>query len=35
MFSLQYARPEESLQMFYELAREPGNREKLRGHVGK
>lgn len=29
--ALSYARPEESLQMFYELAREPGNRDKLRG----
>ncbi len=26
-----YSRPEESLQMFYELARDPGNRERLRG----
>lgn len=29
--ALQYARPEESLQMFYELARDPSNRDKLRG----
>ena len=29
--ALQYARPEESLQMFYELAREPGNRDRMRG----
>lgn len=29
--ALSYSRPEESLQMFYELAREPGNRDKLRG----
>ena len=29
--ALTYSRPEESLQMFYELARDPGNREKLRG----
>ena len=28
--ALSYARPEESLQMFYELAREPGNRDRLR-----
>ncbi len=29
--ALTYSRPEESLQMFYELARDPSNRDRLRG----
>ncbi len=28
--ALQYTRPEESLQLFYELAKDPGNRERMR-----